>query len=190
MLYLTFDDLPHHQILRVIEYTAGAGGYSASGDIGPDSVSQNEAQSAFRNDPSVRAQNDVWNRAQPGNLGANTWNSQPVGWSSADPLWNVAALPKLPNYQPAQQSQFAGYSPQQQSNLENRDQKWDLKVQKSYDNSNDNKWEKSEQRGGIDWNTWNANQQTWTKQTRSGPQQWTSNVNHNWQQPSGKIHQK
>ena len=175
-------------IKRVIEYSAGAGGYSATGDIGPDIVAQNEAQSAFRNDPSVRAQTDVWNRAQSGSLGANSWNSQPFGWSSADPLWNVAALPKSPTFQPAQPTAPL-LQPQRPTVSEDNYRKRDEKIQKSWDNSNENNWQKGERRssGSIDWNTWNANQQTWTKQNR-GPQQWTSNVNHQWPQTSGHFH--
>lgn len=184
-----------HKIKRVVHYKAGAGGYTASGDIGPDSAAQNEAQLAFRNDPSVRAQTDAWNRGQSGNFGTNNWNSPPLGYSSVDPLWNVGALPKTPNYQPVQQAQPIAPSPQPLPPRVSADKNriWDEKVQKSWDNSNNNNNNNNRQNndlrsgGGIDWNTWNANQQSWTKQTRSGAQQWTSNINHNWPGSAGLL---
>lgn len=174
-------------MFRVVEYSAGANGYSASGDIGTDSDAQNKAQLAQGNDPSVRAQADVWSRSQT-NLGSNpNWGSQPLGWSSVDPLWNVGALPQLPVARPALTvSQPVPQSVPQPSRRAPVDRVWEEKAQNNWENSNsnDNNWQKSQQNSpSVDWNTWNSDQQKWTKQKGTGAsQQWTSSIDHEWPQ--------
>ncbi|CAG2167427.1 unnamed protein product, partial [Oppiella nova] len=180
--------------LRVVEYTAGANGYQVSGDIGPDSEVQNEAQQQYRSDPSVRAQTDAWSRSRTDTSGAN-YNRNPSagGWSSVDPLWNVGALPQQPQaapiqsvpQQPTQSQPLPRPVPQAPAD---RDRAWDDNKQQVWDKNNGNNWPNSDRGvsggGSVDWNTWNSDQQTWTKPQKSntGAQGWTSRIQHDWQQ--------
>ncbi|CAG2114862.1 unnamed protein product, partial [Medioppia subpectinata] len=209
--------------LRVVEYTAGAQGYVVSGDVGPDPAVQSEAQAQQRDDPSVRAQVNAWSRANTGPVAANNnqWNG---GWSSVDPLWNAGALPQAPaGAAPAQVEPYRGQphsrakpTPRPARRGQSSDRVWDDRAtQTAWDNSNGQSWPKTESGnsgggigsgvgtgiaggGSVDWNTWNADQQSWSKPQpqsgrassggQSGGQSWTSSVNHDWQQ-SGQSRQ-
>lgn len=205
--------------IRIIEYRAGAGGYSASGDIGPDSAVQEQAQIYQSNDPAVRAQAEAWSRAQPGraNYGTNPWNSPPLGWSSVDPLWNAGALPqqpqsgpaynvapsvpsdpwsrtKTPPRQPIQKplppSRAITVPQSQVVYAADQDKQVDEGIQNRWDNT-DSTWQRNQPpvSGSVDWNTWNPDQQSWTRQTGGGGsgRQWTSKVDHQVAKAQGQF---
>ncbi|XP_054153120.1 uncharacterized protein LOC128951860 [Oppia nitens] len=181
--------------LRVVEYRAGANGYTVTGDIGPDKATQSAAQYEQRNDPSVRTQADVWNRVQGSSGGSGVGSSLGSGgWSGVDPLWNVS--PQQSPQQQQQQPLATKHQFQSPAVSGTGDKLWDDKTQSAWDTSSGNNWRSDDRSDGdsgrsggvrspVDWNTWSSGQNSWTKQQQIGStsgngQSWTSRVQHDW----------
>lgn len=159
--------------LRVVQYRAGANGYSASGDVGPDPEVQKEAQLLQQADPSVQIQQEIWNKVRSGNWrgwGANSWIAPKTSWNSGVPNWNAAPPTPLPTPQPQ--------PPQPSPPTVESERQWDDRSQNQWQNANSNAW-KSNLNSKSDWNTWNSEQQNWNKPNAGTS--WTSNIQHQWQ---------